>query len=64
MLGRKSHDPGGGTLVIKDSRGAVRVYFGHVCGPDRLNFMCQQCAGLDEFYGRFASTSLVEQGGE
>ena len=25
---------GGGTLVIKDSRGRIRVFFGHVCGTN------------------------------
>jgi len=24
---------GGGTIVVRDSRGAVRAFFGHVCGP-------------------------------
>jgi hypothetical protein len=26
--------PGGGTLVLKDSRGRIRVFFGHVCGTN------------------------------
>ena len=31
---------GRGTLVVKDSRGRVRIFFGHVCGPN---------AGMDWF---------------
>src|SRR5262249_39307224 len=27
---------GAGTLVVKDSRGATRAFFGHVCGPEAL----------------------------
>lgn len=41
----------GGTIVIKDSTGKVHVYFGHVCGPHRLEAcMFHQCKSLEEFY--------------
>ena len=41
-IGRDSHAMmsefrGGGTVVVKDSRGRIRCFFGHVCG--RLSFM-------------------------
>ena len=42
----------GGTIVIKDSNGKVRVFFGHVCGPHRLEWGFGRKSGsLDEFYG-------------
>jgi hypothetical protein len=50
---------GGGTLVVKDSRGAVRVFFGHVCGNDVIESCCHDCASLDMFYERLGN--LVEQ---
>lgn len=42
---------GGGTVVIKDSRGQVRAFFGHVCGGF---FLPCDCKSLDEFYARVA----------
>ena len=41
---------GGGTIVVKDSRGAVRTFFGHVCGPHALNGLWAHRKSLDEFY--------------
>jgi len=41
---------GGGTLVVKDSRGDVRVFFGHVCGPDPYPFVNPETHNLDGFY--------------
>lgn len=41
---------GGGTVVVKDSRGSVRAFFGHVCGPDWLNGCLKSCTSLDGFY--------------
>ena len=40
----------GGTLVVKDSRGAVRAFFGHVCGPQFLDMLLSQAVSLDDFY--------------
>jgi hypothetical protein len=34
---------GRGTLVLKDSRGRIRIFFGHVCGPN---------AGIDQNLSR------------
>jgi hypothetical protein len=42
--------PGGGTLVVKDSRGAVRAFFGHVCGQQALEGLLYGPKSLDEFY--------------
>src|SRR4051812_41812277 len=39
----------GGTVVIKDSRGAIHTYFGHVCGPGYLRLIGHSAATLDEF---------------
>jgi hypothetical protein len=50
-IARDSHAPmsryrGGGTVVTKDSRGRVRCFFGHVCGPGRLA-MIEGTPGID-----------------
>jgi hypothetical protein len=42
----------GGTLVVKDSRGAVRAFFGHVCGPQFLQDQLDRAKSLDDFYDR------------
>ena len=52
-LCRDSHGrsrKGGGTLVVKDSRGKVRAFFGHVCGWMALEAMLREQKSLDEFY--------------
>jgi hypothetical protein len=52
-LCRDSHGrfkQGGGTLVVKDSRGKVRAFFGHVCGWLALEAMLREQKSLDEFY--------------
>lgn len=50
-VARDSHAPlslylGGGTVVLKDSRGRVRCFLGHVCGPGRLANI-EGLSGLD-----------------
>ena len=44
----------GGTLVLKDSRGRVRVYYGHVCssGGSHMSAYGDRAKSLDEFYAR------------
>ncbi len=42
--------PWGGTVVVKDSRGQVRAFFGHVCGSRALEIGLQQSDSLDDFY--------------
>jgi hypothetical protein len=42
----------GGTLVVKDSRGATRVFFGHVCGREFLQGQLNRAKSLDDFYDR------------
>jgi hypothetical protein len=39
----------GGTVVIKDSKGRVRVFFGHVCGGI-LAGVLQRAKSLDDIY--------------
>jgi len=51
---------GGGTVVVRDSRGEVRVFFGHVCGDDYLQSYCNHSDSLDVFYKNL-SEMLVEQ---
>jgi hypothetical protein len=43
---------GRGTLVLKDSRGRIRIFFGHVCGsnPGLGPYDSQYIATLDDFY--------------
>ncbi len=48
---RDSHGfSGGGALVVKDSTGRVRTFFGHVCGSGRLEYMLREVNSLEEFY--------------
>jgi hypothetical protein len=51
---------GAGTLVVKDSRGEARAFFGHVCGPDFLEGMLIHSKSLDEFYNRLRDCGLKE----
>jgi len=44
---------GGGTLVVKDSHGRVRCFFGHVCGNRGTCFVfdgARQAKSVDDFY--------------
>jgi hypothetical protein len=40
----------GGTVVVKDSTGRLRAFFGHVCGPRFLERL-QDTTSLANFYG-------------
>src|SRR5579859_265627 len=40
---------GGGTLVVKDSKGDVRAFFGHVCGDGHLQSYSSITHSLTEF---------------
>ncbi|HQR09130.1 MAG TPA: hypothetical protein PLN21_20075 [Gemmatales bacterium] len=56
-IGRDSHAwmssyRGGGTIVVKDSRGQVRCFFGHVCGPGGHDVYMLKASSLDDFYKR------------
>lgn len=55
---------GGGTVVMKDSRGRVRCFFGHVCGSGRIDTIegMRGVDSLDDFDARLAKDSYrVEQ---
>jgi hypothetical protein len=61
---RDSHNrwhSGGGTLVVKDSHGNVRVFFGHVCGsrPHILNN--PNIRDLNAFYQDLPNWEFKEQ---
>ncbi|HEV3146755.1 MAG TPA: hypothetical protein VGZ47_22910 [Gemmataceae bacterium] len=62
---RDSHNRwhrGGGTLVVKDSRGDVRIFFGHVCGSHPYFFVNPESGNLDAFYKDLREHwDLVEQ---
>lgn len=49
---------GGGTMVIKDSRGKIQAFAGHVCGPNFLSFA--QKPSLDAFYKYLEDCEFVE----
>lgn len=54
-VGKDSHGffaklNGGGTLVVKDSRGDIRCFLGHVCGPGGLRDRLSCTMSLDDFY--------------
>jgi hypothetical protein len=61
-LCRDSHgyQKGRGTLVVKDSRGDTRIFFGHVCGPRYLESELSRLQSLDEFYQRLQICSVKE----
>jgi hypothetical protein len=40
----------GGSVVVKDSTGKVRAFFGHVCGDQWLAHALRDFKTLDEFY--------------
>ena len=51
---------GGGTVVIKDSNGGSRVYFGHVCGGGFLSWGFGEHGDLDSFYARVTENGFAE----
>lgn len=40
----------GGTVVVKDSQGRIRAFFGHVCGGGMATACAKEAKTLDEFY--------------
>jgi hypothetical protein len=65
-VGRDSHGwmsryHGGGTVVVKDSRGQLRCFFGHVCGPAAHQDYWYNSRSLDDFYRNLTEgTSFTE----
>lgn len=52
---------GGGTLVVRDSRGRVRAFFGHMCGPRYMaDAFGTANPSLDAFYRRVVEDRKVE----
>ena len=52
---------GGGTLVVKDSRGETRAFLGgHVCGPGYLEDAFSDMKSLDAVYDRLAEYGFRE----
>ncbi|MDB5350641.1 MAG: hypothetical protein JWN86_1888 [Planctomycetota bacterium] len=41
----------GGTIVVKDSSGRVRAFFGHVCRPESLEEALGESQSTTTFYG-------------
>ena len=46
-------DPNGGIMVTKDNRGAIRIFYGHVCGHETIFG-----ANLEKAYRRFSGPSF------
>jgi hypothetical protein len=52
---------GGGTLVVRDSQGRVRAFFGHMCGPRYMeDAFGTNNPSLDAFYDRVVEYGKVE----
>lgn len=51
---------GGGTMVMKDSRGEIRALKGHVCGPRFLSGGWSEVADLNTFYSRLKESEFVD----
>jgi hypothetical protein len=49
---------GRGTVVVRDSAGRVRAFFGHVCGPEFLGG--RSPATVDDFYDWLLGTGFTE----
>jgi hypothetical protein len=56
----------GGTLALRDSRGNVQVFVGHVCGPGWMGNQVpfQQATTLDEFYKALVKMRFEKYGGD
>lgn len=64
-IGSHSMRQAGGTLALRDSRGKVQVFVGHVCGPGWMGnqVSLQQATTLDEFYKVLAKMRFEKYGG-
>lgn len=51
---------GGGTMVMKDSRGETRALKGHVCGSRFLSGGSSETADLDTFYSNLKEWGFVD----
>ena len=51
---------GGGTLVVRDSAGRVRAFFGHVCGGQDLGGRGTEPPSLAAYYDGLAEREFVE----
>ena len=65
-IGRDSHAllskyRGGGTVVVKDSRGQIRGFFGHICGSGGLKTYMYRVRSLDEFYQGFTERDILTE---
>lgn len=58
--GMYSQLTGGGTVVLRDSRGRVRCFFGHVCGSGRIGQDTPKVDSLDGL-DEVLSKKFVEQ---
>jgi hypothetical protein len=52
---------GGGTLVVRDSRGLIRVFFGHVCGSGHLGEYERDIPSLEAYYDHLVKYGFKEQ---
>ena len=62
--GINSHgfNPGHGTLVVKDSLGRVRIFFGHVCGENQqFDHPGRSVQTLEAFYAKLKEYDTVRE---
>jgi hypothetical protein len=51
---------GGGTVVIRDSGGRTRAFFGHVCGGGHLGIGPAEPLSLADFYEQLVKSGFTE----
>ena len=51
---------GGGTVVVRDSTGRTRAFFGHVCGGGQLGIGYPELPSLGDFYKRLVGSGFAE----
>ncbi len=51
---------GGGTVVVKDSKGQTRAFFGHVCGGGHLGIGHPDLPNLEAFYKQLRESGFQE----
>jgi hypothetical protein len=51
----------GGTVVLKDSSGKTRVFYGHVCTREGLQYLIDNHESVGEFYTSLSQSGYQEQ---
>jgi hypothetical protein len=51
----------GGTVVIRDSLGRTRVFYGHVCSIGNTQYFADNSKDLNDFYTKFQQNSIFRE---